>query len=66
MRTELTTAWQTEEHPRERLTVADEREHVLFYLAEILYRIVPAFYEELAEALAKLYGVHPDSLELPT
>jgi phosphoenolpyruvate carboxylase len=65
VRTEVTTAWQTEDHPRERLTVADEREHVVFYLAEILYRILPAFYAELAEALAKLYGVHADSLELP-
>jgi phosphoenolpyruvate carboxylase len=65
VRTEITTAWQTEDHPRERLTVADEREHVVFYLAEILYRILPAFYDELAEALAKLYGVPADSLELP-
>jgi phosphoenolpyruvate carboxylase len=65
VRTEVTTAWQTEDHPRERLTVADEREHVVFYLAEILYRILPAFYDELAEALAKLYGVAPESLELP-
>jgi phosphoenolpyruvate carboxylase len=65
VRTEVTTAWQTEDHPRERLTVADEREHVVFYLAEILYRILPAFYDEVAEALAKLYGVPADSLELP-
>ena len=65
VRTEVTTAWQTEDHPRERLTVADEREHVVFYLAEILYRILPAFYDELAEALSKLYGVPADSLELP-
>jgi len=65
VRVEVTTAWQTEDHPRERLTVADEREHVVFYLAEILYRILPAFYDELAEALAKLYGVQAESLELP-
>src|SRR5262245_19469911 len=65
VRVEVTTAWQTEDHPRERLTVADEREHVVFYLAEILYRILPAFYDELAEALGKLYGVQPESLELP-
>ncbi len=65
VRTEVTTAWQTEDHPRERLTVADEREHVVFYLAEILYRILPAFYDELAEAIAKLYDVPADSLELP-
>jgi phosphoenolpyruvate carboxylase len=66
IRIELTAAWQTEEHPRERLTVADEREQVLFYLVEILYRVVPAFYEELAQALEKLYGVQADSIDLPS
>ncbi len=65
IRHELTTAWQTEDHPRERLTVADEREHVLFYLTEILYRVVPAFYEEIADALAQLYGVSADPARLP-
>ena len=66
VRTEMTTAWQTEEHPRERLTVADEREHVIFYLAEVLYRLVPSFYDELALALEKAYGVQAESLVLPT
>jgi phosphoenolpyruvate carboxylase len=56
MRTEITTGWQTEEHPRQRLTVSDEREHVIYHLAEVLYRIVPAFYEEVATTLEKLYG----------
>ncbi|MGH8205585.1 MAG: phosphoenolpyruvate carboxylase, partial [Steroidobacteraceae bacterium] len=56
VRTEISTDWQTEEHPRERLTVADEREHAIFFLSEILYRIVPAFYQEIAAALAKHYG----------
>jgi phosphoenolpyruvate carboxylase len=65
VRTEVTTAWQTEDHPRELLTVADEREHVVFYLAEILYRILPDFYDEIADALARLYDVHADSLDLP-
>jgi len=65
IRAEVSVDWQTEEHPRERLTVADEREHAIFYLAEILYRIIPAFYEEIAEALRKLYGASPESLELP-
>jgi len=45
VRIELTAGWQTEDHPREKLTVADEREHVLFYLTDILYRVVPPFYE---------------------
>jgi phosphoenolpyruvate carboxylase len=65
IRIELTTAWQTEELPRERLTVGDEREQVLFYLIEILYRVVPAFYEEIAQALEKHYGVPAESIELP-
>jgi phosphoenolpyruvate carboxylase len=66
LRTELTAAWQTEDHPREKLTVADEREHVLFYLVQILYRVVPAFYDEISQALEKLYGVPAETLELPT
>jgi phosphoenolpyruvate carboxylase len=66
VRAELTAGWQTEDHPREKLTVSDEREHVLFYLTEILYRVVPAFYDEVAQALEKLYGVPADTLELPS
>ena len=65
VRAELTAAWQTEDHPRERLTVADEREHVLFYLGEVLYWVVPDFYEEVAEALEKLYGADAEALVLP-
>jgi len=67
VRTELTTAWQTEELPRERLTVADEREQLLFYLLEILYRVVPAFHEEIAQALDKAYGAaQTGSLKVPS
>lgn len=66
IRVEMTAGWQTEEHPRERLTVADEREQILFYLTEMLYRVVPAFYEEIAQALEKLYSAPAESVELPT
>ncbi|HWW20347.1 MAG TPA: phosphoenolpyruvate carboxylase, partial [Steroidobacteraceae bacterium] len=65
IRAEVSADWQTEEHPRDRLTIADEREHAVFYLAEILYRIVPAFYEEIGTALGQLYGVSPETVELP-
>src|SRR5580704_4240668 len=65
IRMELTTAWQTEELPRERLTVADEREQILFYLTEILYRVVPAFYEEIALALEKVFGSRADAARVP-
>jgi phosphoenolpyruvate carboxylase len=65
VRLEITTIWQTEEHPRENLTVSDEREHVLFYLIDILYRVVPHFYEEIEAALALAFGVPRESLDLP-
>ncbi|MBV8910326.1 MAG: phosphoenolpyruvate carboxylase, partial [Gammaproteobacteria bacterium] len=65
IRMELTTAWQTEELPRERLTAADEREQILFYVMEILYRVVPAFYEEVAQALEKIYGSPAGTVRVP-
>ncbi|HEY0767698.1 MAG TPA: phosphoenolpyruvate carboxylase [Steroidobacteraceae bacterium] len=65
IRMELTAAWQTEELPRERLTVADEREQILFYLVEILYRVIPAFYEEIAQALDKVYGANTGATRVP-
>ncbi|MBT8488922.1 MAG: phosphoenolpyruvate carboxylase, partial [Gemmatimonadetes bacterium] len=51
IRENVTTAWQTEEHPSARPTVADEREHVLYYVTEVLYRILPALHEQLEVAL---------------
>ena len=66
IRMELTSAWQTEELPRARLTVADEREQILFYLLEVLYRVVPAFYEEIAQALEKVYGAKAGTLRVPS
>ncbi len=65
VRLEVTSIWQTEEHPRQGLTVVDEREHVLFYLTEILYRVVPSFYEEIETALARAYAVPVESVEVP-
>ncbi len=65
VRLEITTLWQTEDHPREKLTVADEREHVLFYLVDILYRVVPLFYEEIQAALARAFEVPADSIHVP-
>jgi phosphoenolpyruvate carboxylase len=66
VRLEITSIWQTEEHPREGLTVVDEREHVLFYLIDILYRVVPLFYEEIEAALAKAYSVPAEQLDVPS
>jgi phosphoenolpyruvate carboxylase len=66
VRLEITSIWQTEEHPREGLTVVDEREHVLFYLIDILYRVVPLFYEEIEAALGKAFGVPVEQLDIPS
>ena len=65
LRTEITTGWQTEEHPRQSLTVADEREYAMFHLAEVMYRIVPQFYEEIGAALQALYGTDISGVEPP-
>ncbi len=53
----LTVGWQTAEASPVRPSVQDERDHVGFYLADPIYRIVPALYEALADALQAVYGV---------
>ncbi|TAL83358.1 MAG: phosphoenolpyruvate carboxylase [Rhodanobacter sp.] len=58
----LSSGWQTAEASPVRPTVQDEHHHVGFYLANPLYRIVPALYESMAEALQTVYGV---SVALP-
>jgi phosphoenolpyruvate carboxylase len=56
IRAQVTSAWQTEEHPSTRITVTDELEQVLFFLAESIYRVIPAVYERLEQAIALVWG----------
>jgi phosphoenolpyruvate carboxylase len=65
VRSELTSGWQTEEHPGQRPSVADELEHVLFYLTDIIYRIVPPFFEEVESSLAHVFGDAGKQVTLP-
>jgi len=65
IRAEITSGWQTADNSRERLTVADEREHVLFFIAEVLYEIVPVFYEEVEAAINEAYGQQDGDFDLP-
>lgn len=51
MRVALTCGWQTSENAPERPTVADELEHVSYYLVDVLYRVLPAFVESLQTSL---------------
>ncbi len=65
VRAEVTTGWQTADNSRERLTVADEREHVLFFVVEVIYKIIPVFYEEIEAALERAYGAAARDIEVP-
>jgi len=65
IRVEMTSLWQTADNSRGRLSVADEREHVLFFIVEVLYEIVPLLYEEIEAALIGAYGPEAKELELP-
>jgi phosphoenolpyruvate carboxylase len=56
IRTEVTAIWQTEETPSEARTVFDELEHALFFMTDVIYRVIPLFYEGLAHALQRAYG----------
>jgi len=60
-----TTGWQTAEHPSERMTVADELEHVLFFITDVLYRAMPPFYEDIRAAVDRIYGEEAKGLEIP-
>lgn len=65
IRLEVTTGWQTHEHPSEQMTVADELEHVLFFLTDVLYRVIPPFYEDIENAALRVYGEEARRLKVP-
>src|SRR5690606_32922699 len=43
----------------------DQAEQVLFFLTDVLYRVIPAFYENLEAALADVYEQHARRLRVP-
>lgn len=53
MRLALSVSWQTNETPPEKPSVADEFEHVAFYLSDVLYRVLPVFHEVFQDALER-------------
>jgi phosphoenolpyruvate carboxylase len=60
-----TTGWQTADHPAEQMTGADELEHVLFFLTDVLYRAMPPFYEDIRSAVDRIYGDEAKRLDIP-
>ncbi|MBT8135679.1 MAG: phosphoenolpyruvate carboxylase [Gammaproteobacteria bacterium] len=65
IRSEITSSWQTVEHPSERMTVRDERENVLFFITDVIYRIIPPFYEAVEDALVQTYGATARDVRVP-
>ncbi len=47
----ISSTWQTELYPEARMSVRNEMENVLFYLTDVLYPVVPPFYEGLHQAI---------------
>ncbi len=62
----ITTGWQTDEHPSEQMTVADELEHILFFMTDVLYRATPPFYEDIKMAVSRIYGKDGEKITIPS
>ncbi len=65
IRLQMTTGWQTEEHPGERRQ-GDETEYVMFFMTDVLYRMIPPFYESFENALNTVYGGAGLRMRAPT
>ena len=64
IRQEMTTGWQTAEYAAER-RLSDEAEHVLFFLTDVLYRMIPPFYETLELAIATTFEIGDRRIRIP-
>jgi phosphoenolpyruvate carboxylase len=52
----LSAGWQTAEASPVRPSVQDEFDHVGFYISRPIYRVLPALYESLQQAIGETYG----------
>ncbi len=65
IRLEMTTGWQTEEQAPEQMTIGDEAEHVLFFVTDVLYKMLPSFYESFESALSDTFAERGTRLRVP-
>ena len=65
IREAITTSWQTREHPAVRMTVTDELEHALFFLTDVIYRVIPPFYESLRNSIDELFPDFAAEIRIP-
>ncbi len=56
LREEVTTLWQTDEIRSAKPRVGDEVKNTLFYLEEVLFPLIPRFYETLEREAAAAFG----------
>ena len=64
IRLEMTTGWQTAEYGTER-QLSDEAEHILFFMTDVLYRMIPPFYENLEHAIASTFDIGDRRIQIP-
>ncbi|HVJ88346.1 MAG TPA: phosphoenolpyruvate carboxylase, partial [Labilithrix sp.] len=60
IREEVATLWQTDEIRQERPRIGDEVKNVLFYLEQVLFPLVPKFYEAMETAARKAFNSEID------
>src|SRR5690606_8696179 len=65
IRLEMTTGWQTEEYASEQMTLGDEAEHVLFFVTDVLYQVLPDFYENFETALSETFAERGGRMRVP-
>ena len=63
LREEVTTLWQTDEIRSEKPRVGDEVKNALFYLEEVLFPLIPRFYEVFEQEAAAAFG---DGVRVPS
>jgi len=64
MQEKLTAIWHCEEHPNEETTVAAELQQLLYFVAEVIYKACPDFYDSLIEAMTIVFGEEAREVEI--
>ena len=59
MRLALSASWQTADAASERPTVQDEMEHIGYFLADVIYPMLPVFFEVFEDVLSELGPMPP-------
>jgi phosphoenolpyruvate carboxylase len=58
LQTEITLLWQSNEVRFHKVTVKDEIQHGLFFFREVLFDLIPHFYQSLNKKLQTYYGIN--------